>query len=265
MRRDIIIGDIHGCIDEFEELLDAVSPVAGDKVIPVGDLVDKGPSSAAVVAQCRKLRDDGFLDVAIAGNHEDKHRRWRHHTEIEVRTGRRSPMVDKTGDLTRITPTLSPEDIEFLDAMPIFHRLSGDRGVVVHAGISPWLHELPEIPPTRADRNDILNTCLWIRCISPAGAAVSIGKERPGDTYWAESYDGRFGHVFFGHQPWRDATPRKFPFATALDLGCCYGLHLAAAAVSDDGSVEHVVIKARKQYSRSFFDSSFSGQVADPS
>lgn len=254
MKRNIIVGDIHGCIDEFKDLLEVVGPVQGDKVIPVGDLVDKGPRSADVVKFCRKLRDDGFLDVAVAGNHEDKHRRWRHHIEVEARTGKKNPMVDKTGDLVTITPTLDREDVEFLEAMPIFHRLPGDLGIVVHAGFSPLLRRLPSEAPTRVDRNDIISTCLWIRCITPAGSAVGIGKESPEDTYWAESYDGKFGHAYFGHQPFKEARPHAFSHATALDLGCCYGHFLAAAVVSDDGGVEHVVVKARQQYSSAFFD-----------
>jgi serine/threonine protein phosphatase 1 len=254
MRRDIIIGDIHGCIDEFVELVETVKLAPGDKVIPVGDIVDKGPASDQVVAYCRKLRHDGFLDEAVGGNHEDKHRRWRRHVEIEARTGKRNPMTDRNGDLVKITPTLTREDIEFLDSMPMFHRLSGGRGLVVHAGISPWLKSLPAVAPTWADRNDILNTCFWIRCIAPNGAAVGLGKEKPEDTYWASSYDGRFGHVFFGHQPFKEPQPHQFQHATALDLGCCYGMHLAAAVVPDDGAVEYVTVKARKQYSTSFFE-----------
>lgn len=257
MRRDIVVGDIHGCLEEFNELLERVQLSPGDKVIPVGDLLDKGYDSAGVVARCRQLRDDGYLDVAVCGNHEDKHRRWRHHVVQEAIGGKRNPMTDRTGDLAKITPQLSPDDIQFLDSSPIFYRLSGNRGLIVHAGISPHLRTMPETPPLRVERGDILNTCLWIRCITPHGDAVGIGNERPGDTYWAESYDGRFGHVFFGHQPFREDVPRQFKHATGLDLGCVYGLQLAAAIIPDDGPIEYVTVKARGQHSRSLYDSMF--------
>lgn len=39
----IIIGDIHGCRTEFEELLDKVGVSAGDEIIALGEIVDRGP------------------------------------------------------------------------------------------------------------------------------------------------------------------------------------------------------------------------------
>ena len=42
--RVLIIGDVHGCVKELEELLDAANYEHGlDTVILVGDLGDKGP------------------------------------------------------------------------------------------------------------------------------------------------------------------------------------------------------------------------------
>ena len=45
MNRNFIIGDIHGCIEEFNELLDILAPTSSDQVVLCGDLVDKGPHS----------------------------------------------------------------------------------------------------------------------------------------------------------------------------------------------------------------------------
>lgn len=253
MRR-IVIGDVHGCIDELKELLDKVSPVDGDIIVFVGDLLDKGPDSAGVVRFCRTLGDSGINVVAVKGNHEDKHERWRSHIENFHRTGRQNPMQDKTGDLTQITPTLSKDDIAFLEMMPLFYRLPGDVGIVVHAGLSPRLRSLPEIAPSRAGRDDILNTCLWLRNISPTGLAIGLGKETSEDTYWADSYDGKFGHVYFGHQPFKENVPHEFKYATGLDLGCVYGNRLAAAIVADDGSHECITVKARQKYAISYFE-----------
>ncbi len=48
--RIIVIGDVHGCLDELKDMLDEVDYQEGnDTVILVGDLVDKGPYSLEVL------------------------------------------------------------------------------------------------------------------------------------------------------------------------------------------------------------------------
>ena len=48
--RTLIIGDVHGCLDELLALLGRAGRTPDDRVVLVGDLVAKGPSSAGVVA-----------------------------------------------------------------------------------------------------------------------------------------------------------------------------------------------------------------------
>ncbi|MEC8614033.1 MAG: metallophosphoesterase, partial [Verrucomicrobiota bacterium] len=43
MPRTIAIGDVHGCANEFEELLKKLELKPNDRVIQVGDLVNRGP------------------------------------------------------------------------------------------------------------------------------------------------------------------------------------------------------------------------------
>jgi len=70
----IVIGDIHGCLDEFQALVEKVALKPEDHVICLGDFMDKGPDPAGCV---RFARTHGFQSVQ--GNHEDKHLRWRRH------------------------------------------------------------------------------------------------------------------------------------------------------------------------------------------
>ena len=50
--RLLIIGDVHGCIDELHDLLEKVAFVEGqDNLIMTGDLGDKGPHSIEVGLQ----------------------------------------------------------------------------------------------------------------------------------------------------------------------------------------------------------------------
>jgi hypothetical protein len=65
--RLIVVGDVHGCFDELRMLLEmcAYSSVQ-DSLIFVGDLVNKGPSSAAVVKFARSVGA-----YCVRGNHDD--------------------------------------------------------------------------------------------------------------------------------------------------------------------------------------------------
>src|ERR1043165_2223828 len=69
MARQIIIGDIHGCFDELQALLDAIGPAADDEIIAIGDIVDRGPASERVLEFFRDRRGAR----SIMGNHERKH------------------------------------------------------------------------------------------------------------------------------------------------------------------------------------------------
>ena len=55
--RTLVIGDVHGCLDELRALLDVLSPHPDEHLVFCGDLVDKGPDSAGVVQYVRELRE----------------------------------------------------------------------------------------------------------------------------------------------------------------------------------------------------------------
>jgi len=68
-RRLFIVGDIHGCLDEFQTLLSEASVTADNTlVICCGDLVNKGPKSRETVAFIRSLGSHAIRSVR--GNHD---------------------------------------------------------------------------------------------------------------------------------------------------------------------------------------------------
>jgi hypothetical protein len=82
---------------------------------------------------------------------------------------------------------------------------------------------------------------------------VALGEETDADRFWADLYDGRFGHVFFGHEPFhKSSQPVTFPHATGLDLGAVHGNLLAAAVVTDSG-VQFVTVPAAKVFSKPLY------------
>ena len=71
--RTIVIGDIHGCFREFQALLQKVKfDRESDRLILLGDVIDRGPDSALVLQECQILkRDMGERFIQLLGNHED--------------------------------------------------------------------------------------------------------------------------------------------------------------------------------------------------
>jgi serine/threonine protein phosphatase 1 len=69
MAHTIVVGDIHGCFEELQALLDRVAPAADDSIIAIGDIVDRGPDSEKVLEFFHNTRNA----VSLMGNHERKH------------------------------------------------------------------------------------------------------------------------------------------------------------------------------------------------
>ena len=69
----VIIGDVHGCLEELTSLLAEVYSKTDtvEEIIFVGDLVDKGPHSVETLKYVRKLSEDRKVTV-VEGNHENK-------------------------------------------------------------------------------------------------------------------------------------------------------------------------------------------------
>ena len=67
--RVLAIGDIHGCLGPFNQLLDRVKLTRDDVVVTLGDYVDRGPDSKGVIDRLIELRTQLNL-VCLRGNHE---------------------------------------------------------------------------------------------------------------------------------------------------------------------------------------------------
>jgi Calcineurin-like phosphoesterase len=63
--RVIVIGDVHGCLEELQELIRQADYRPGDLLLFLGDLVAKGPDSVGVVRMARELGG-----ITVRGNHE---------------------------------------------------------------------------------------------------------------------------------------------------------------------------------------------------
>src|SRR5258705_12536729 len=122
MKRRIFVGDVQGCREELERLLERVGfDATRDELQPVGDFVNRGPDSAGVLRLCKKLAAGGVL-----GNH-DVHL-------LRTAQGVRAP---KKGD-TFQDVLAAPDRAELLQWLAARPLARGWQDVLlVHAGVHP--------------------------------------------------------------------------------------------------------------------------------
>jgi hypothetical protein len=226
--RTIVIGDVHGCLKELDELLQRVGPTSSDQLVFVGDLVARGPKSASVLGLVRSLGAR-----AVLGNHE------RHVLGLRAELMERA---DGAADMRRSHPLLnelSPDDFTWLERLPLVIDLPEHRARVVHAGV------VPNVPIGRQDPYLLTH----LRTITADGKPST---ER-GHRLWGEMYESE-PHVIFGHNA-LDGL-QIHPHATGLDTGCVYGGELSALVLLHAGPVPSpaerrdaiVAVRAKKQY-----------------
>jgi serine/threonine protein phosphatase 1 len=131
MRR-IVISDIHGMYDLFRKTLeDNKYNPKEDKLILLGDYIDRGEKSYEVVKFIQTLQRDNDV-IALKGNHEDM-------AENAILTRDNSLWFYNGGQETVLSYLLHDKDItddlNWLSSLPIFYK-EGDL-FFVHAGVNP--------------------------------------------------------------------------------------------------------------------------------
>lgn len=218
--RTLIVGDIHGCREELEDLLGESGWEHDDLLISVGDLVAKGPDSRGVIRLMRRIGAR-----AVRGNHDEHCLRW---WNAKV-TGRELPRLKPAHQ--QVVDTLDDEDWRWLAALPLWIELEGHEAVVVHAGL------LPNVPLEDHEPHDLMN----MRSVLPDGSA---SRNYEDGTPWSELWTGP-RLVVFGHDAIRGLQTR--PHAIGLDTGCVYGGWLTGLWLPER---ELVSVPARAAYSR---------------
>jgi hypothetical protein len=192
--RTLIVGDVQGCKDELDALLDSVAFVPRlDRLVLVGDVVARGPDSRGALR-----RVIGLGASMVRGNHEQ--RLLAGHAG-KVRLG---------PDHQSVAESFAEDDWRALEAMPLWLDLPEHGARVVHAGVVPGL----EITRTPKD------ALLRMRTIDSHG---DWSDARDGGTLWGALYKGP-PHVVFGHNAL--PSPQIHQWATGIDTGCVYGQRL---------------------------------------
>src|SRR5260370_32255956 len=216
-----MVGDVHGCREELEELLAKGKWVEGaDRLFFVGDLVARGPDSLGVLALVERLGGR-----AVRGNHEHKLLRIRDGSSPGLWFGAPAPNRSRgrrgrglaspsghEGEHEQLASLLSRDDWSLLEQMPLWVDLFEHGVRIVHAGVVPC-QAIEQTPP---------EALLTIRAIDASGR---WSNEKDGRPLWGEPYLGP-PHVVFRHNAL--AEPQLHPWATGIDTGCVYGGRLTA-------------------------------------
>lgn len=202
--KSLIVGDIHGCYDELQELLDKAGLSDGDEIIAIGDLVDRGPDSARTLAFFRSRADARSL----MGNHERKHVRS-YRGEIE-------PAASQIITRHQIGDLDYPAAVQYMDSLPRYLELPD--AILVHAfwEVGKPLAEQPEVVlvGTLTGEQYLKDKNLWP---------------------WYEHYDGP-KPLIVGHRDYSGGKMQPVAFKDrvyGLDSRCCYGGSLSALLLPD--------------------------------
>jgi bis(5'-nucleosyl)-tetraphosphatase (symmetrical) len=252
------IGDIQGCFDELQALLQAFRfDRANDRLWFVGDLVNRGPASLATLRFVRELGDRA---VVVLGNH-DLHL-------LALAHGYAKARKDDTLDEVLAAPDRD-ELLDWLRRRPMIHA-AGDT-VLVHAGLLPqWdiaaaqslarevetelrgrRHEkfLETLYGSRPDRwADDLSGADRLRVVVNAMTRLRFCTR---DGVMEFQTKGETTQAPRGYMPWFDVPGRKSTRSTivcghwsalglrvspkllALDSGCVWGGQLSAIRLED--------------------------------
>lgn len=208
--KTIVIGDIHGCYNELKNLIYKLEESGEynkdeDKLIFLGDYLDRGMNSRLVVQFIRDLQKDNDNVIALMGNHEDMALNCINHGDIcwAYNGG------DKTMDSYEGFETQFFDDLKWIEALPLYHE--DEHFIYVHAGV-----DLDKSLKEQS-RDDLL----WVR---------------DDFTYSEKEYHKR---VVFGHTPTMFFGKGYKPVYTlgnniGIDTGCVFGGALTALIIEDD-------------------------------
>lgn len=145
-----IIGDIHGCCDELEALLEKLGyqkneqdylnyyHPQGRKVLFLGDLVDRGPRILDTVKLAQNMIKAGTA-FCVAGNHEHKLLRKLRGKNVKVNHGLAQSLAEIEALPEEIREPFVKDLRDFLDSLISHYVLDGGRLVVAHAGMKQEL------------------------------------------------------------------------------------------------------------------------------
>lgn len=253
-----IIGDVHGCADELEQLLEQLGYVrgsinegleesvhihdagwgdvvyrhpAGRKTVFVGDLVDRGPRVLDVLRIVRNMINANAA-ICVPGNHDMKLLRKLNGKDVKITHGLETTLAEIDALPDSVREPFCAQLMTFLDGLVSHYVLDGGRLVVAHAGMKECMQgrgsgKVREFALYGESSGEIDEFGLPIRL------------------EWAADYRGK-AMVVYGHTP--VPTPSWLNNTVNIDTGCVFGGHLTALRYPEQ---EIVSVPAKVRYYKS--------------
>ena len=240
MSRTIVITDVHGCADELQDLFDKCAVTSSDKVVFLGDAMDRGPDCAGVLNLLRKVNAKCAM-----GNHDEKYARyWSHEQKVKNIEGYKNPMGNfaKNEDKISLYRSLSEEDLVFMRSWQPYVWIN-ETTLGVHAGMIPGIS-------LEHQKYEVLLHVRWVDIDKKRMVPLKKDFSQPENTYfWTDKFDHKFD-VVFGHSVLNLEKPtinqNRHGFRTiGLDTGAVFGGRLTAYIPEQSGFIS---IPSRKKY-----------------
>ncbi|WP_342746578.1 metallophosphoesterase family protein [Paenibacillus rigui] len=227
VQRTIAISDIHGCYAEFNRLLQSLSYTPDeDRLILLGDYVDRGPNSREVLDQLTAMACHGNV-VMLRGNHDQRFIDWMSNDDpltqakfvehgglatIQSYCGEEWSSIrwddEKVSLLKEWIQSRYAAHLDLLSRLPLYYE--DEHHIYVHAGLNPAYPQWQEQPE---------RDFMWIRAPFYNQPTVVSKVVVFGHTQTMELHDQ--SNIWFGGDK------------IGLDGGCAYGYQLNALQIRE--------------------------------
>ena len=207
-----VIGDLHGCVNELVHLLTSLPIQRGDRMVFLGDYIDRGPDARGVISQLMEFQRTGEQEmVFLKGNHEDMLLSYLglggRHGDMFLYNGGQDTLTsygisDISASSAELVARFPELHLQFLTNLKSYYVV--EPFFCVHAGIRP-LRSLSE-----QNESDML----WIR------NEFIVNPHRLPFT------------VLFGHTPQNEVL-FDLPYKVGLDTGLVYGNKLSCLEIEE--------------------------------
>jgi protein phosphatase len=232
-----VIGDVHGCLDELIELMTtlgyqvernetefSVVPPEGRRLVFLGDLVDRGPSTPDVLRLVMTMTAANQA-VCVPGNHDMKLMKALKGRNVQLTHG----LAESMEQLAHEPEEFREQVAKFLDGLVSHYVFDDGKLVVAHAGMKESMQG--------RGSGKVRDFALYGET---TGETDEFGL--PVRYNWSSDYRGK-ALVVYGHTPTPD--PLWLNNTVNIDTGCVFGGRLTALRYPER---ETVTVPAKATY-----------------